>query len=165
MAAALLGAHLAERGLGAHIHSAGLLSDGRPATEHGLAVMAARGLDTSAHRSRRLDTVLVKGADLIVGMSRRHVREAVALDADAWPRTFTLKEIVRRGEAYTPLRPEQLLSHWLAALHAGRRLSDLIGDSAEDDVADPIGKPKRAYERVVSELDDLTTRLARLLAG
>jgi protein-tyrosine phosphatase len=98
-------------------------------------------------------------------MARNHVREAIVAVPDAWPRSFTLKELVRRGELCGPRRPGQPLDEWLAAVHAGRRLPDLLGDSAVDDVADPIGKPRRAYERTAKELDDLTSRLARLLAG
>ena len=40
--------------------------------------MADRGLDTSGHRSRNLRPDLVTGADLVIGMARSHVREAVA---------------------------------------------------------------------------------------
>lgn len=54
---------------------------------------------------------------------------------------------------------------WLTELHQGRRLADLLGDSRDDDVADPIGRPRRAYERTAQELEGLTTRLAALIAG
>lgn len=165
MAAALLGEHLAERGLDTHVHSAGLLESGRPASDHGVAVMAERGLDTSCHRSRRLEPWLVRDADLVVGMSRGHVREVVALEPDAWPRTFTLKELVRRGEASPPRAPGQPLAEWLAGLHTGRSRTGLLGESTADDVADPIGLPRPAYERLAGELDDLSARLARLLGG
>lgn len=164
MAAALLTAHLAERGVDAQVHSTGLLESGRPATDHGVAVMAERGLDTSAHRSRRLEPWLLQSADLVVGMSRHHVREVVALEPDAWSRTFTLKELVRRAEASPPGAPGQTLSSWLAALHTGRQPSDLLLDSPADDVADPIGLPKGAYQRLAVELDELTTRLAAIVA-
>ena len=127
--------------------------------------MADRGIDTSSHRSRRLRPELVAKADLIVGMVRSHVREAVAARPDAWPRTFTLKEIVRLGEERGPRAPGQPLGDWLAVVHSGRRLSDLLGDSDADDVADPIGRSRRVYERTAAELEALTGRLAGLLAG
>jgi protein-tyrosine-phosphatase len=165
MAAAFLAARLREAGLDAHVHSAGMLFDGRPATDFGIEVMADRSIDTSGHRSRRMNAELVGKADLVVGMARKHVREAVAARHDAWTRAFTLKELVRLGEERGPRAPGQPLGEWLAVLHAGRRLPDLLGDSEADDVADPIGGPHRAYERTAAELEALTDRLARLIAG
>jgi protein-tyrosine phosphatase len=165
MAAALLGRRLDDASVKATVSSAGLLSDGRPVTDHGLAVMANRGIDTSGHRSRRLSPGLVEEADLVIGMARSHVREAVALVPGAMGRAFTLKEIVRRGEERGGRAPEEPLEGWLARLHEGRRPADLLGDTDADDIADPIGGPRRAYERTAEELDDLTARLARLLSG
>jgi protein-tyrosine phosphatase len=165
MAAGLLAARLESSGLDAHVDSAGMLFDGRSATDFAVEVMATRDIDISGHRSRRLNGELLASADLVVGMARRHVREAVSACPDTWTRAFTLKELVRLGEERGPRAPDQPLDEWLAVLHAGRRLPDLLGDSDADDVADPIGGPRRAYERTAAELDDLTERLARLLAG
>lgn len=163
MAAALLGRRLDDAGVKAVVTSAGMLFDGKPATDHGQAVMADRGLDTSGHRSRRLRPDLVTGPDLVIGMSRSHVREAVAMAPDVWKRAFTLKEIVRRGEERGGRAAGESMEDWLGRLHAGRLLPDLLGESDADDVADPIGGPRRNYERTAEELDDLTGRLARLL--
>jgi protein-tyrosine phosphatase len=163
MAAALLARRLEEAGVKAVVTSAGMLFDGKPATDHGQAVMADRGIDTSGHRSRRLRPELVAGPDVVIGMARSHVREAVAMAPDVWKRAFTLKEIVRRAEERGGRAAGEPLEDWLARLHAGRRLPDLLGDSDADDVADPIGGPRRSYERTAEELDDLTVRLARLL--
>lgn len=163
MAAALLGRRLEDAGVKAVVTSAGMLFDGKPATDHGQAVMADRGLDTSGHRSRRLRPDIVSRSDLVIGMARSHVREAVALAPDIWKRAFTLKEIVRRGEERGGRAPGESLEDWLARLHAGRRLPDLLGESDADDVADPIGGPRRSYERTAEELDALTTRLAALI--
>ena len=163
MAAALLARRLDEAGVKAAVSSAGLLFDGKPATDHGQAVMADRGLDTSGHVSRRLRPDLVTEVDLVIGMARRHVREAVALAPAVMGRAFTLKEIVRRGEERGGRAPDEPLEDWLARLVAGRRPAELLGDADADDVADPIGGPRRSYERTAAELEDLTARLARLL--
>jgi protein-tyrosine phosphatase len=165
MAAALLARRLEDAGVKAVVSSAGLLFDGKPATDHGQAVMAGRGLDTSGHRSRKIGADIVKDADLVIGMARSHVREAVALAPESWQRAFTLKELVRRGVERGGRAPDEPLADWLARLHAGRRLPDLLGDSDADDVADPIGRPLKSYERTAVELDDLTARLARLLGS
>lgn len=163
--AVLLAARLEELGVEAHVHSAGLLSPGQPVPDYGVAVMADRGFDTTGHRSRRLSPELVGPTDLIVAMAREHVGEIVAEDPAAWGRTFTLKELVRRGERLGPRRADQTLADYLAQLHAGRRPADLMGHSAEDDVADPMGASRSVYERTAAEIDDLTARLARLIAG
>ncbi len=117
----------------------------------------------SAHRSQSMTAELLRGADLVIAMAREHLREAVVLVPQAWPRTFTLKELVRRGEQVGPRQPGESLEDWLGKVHAGRSTADLMGSSRDDDIADPIGQPRAAYERMVAELDDLLERLVRLL--
>ena len=164
MAEALLRLRLAERGVDAGVHSAGLYRGGVEASAGSVRAMAQRSLDLAGHRSRSLTADLVRRADVVLGMARLHVREVVLACPDAWPRCFTLKELVRRGEAIGPVAHGQPLDAWLAAAHDGRRRSDLVGDSSEDDVADPIGGPDPLYEATAAELDDLVTRLTTLLA-
>lgn len=165
MAEGLLRTHLADAGIPAIVGSAGLLPGGAPATHHGVAAMAARGIDTSRHVSRQLDAELVRTTPLIIGMARRHVREAVVTYGAAIERTFTLKELVRRGEKVGPRLPTEPVSRWLSRVAAGRVVSDLVGDDPEDDVADPIGRPRSEYEVTADELDDLTGRFVALLVG
>ena len=168
MAAALLSRRLNDAGAEAVVSSTGILFDGKPATEHGVAVMADRGIDTSRHRSRKLRAEMVTEADLVIGMAREHVAEALAFGPEVWGRAFTLKEIVRLGEEQGGREPGEPLQQWLTRLHearmqSGRRPTDLFSPSADDDVADPIGGPRRSYQRTADQLDDLTARLARLL--
>lgn len=165
MAEALFRARATAAGAGPdlHVHSAGLMEDGWPASEHGVSVMAARNLDTSRHESRMLTAGMVTAADLLVGMARQHVREAVLLAPDRFFRMYTLKELVRRGEEAGPRAPDQALDEWLTKVHAGRTHAHLLGRSDDDDVADPIGRPKPHYERTAVEIDDLVTRLVALL--
>jgi protein-tyrosine phosphatase len=166
MAEGLLRHKLAQAGVDARVGSAGLYDDdGRPASDDGVAVMAARGIDTSGHRSRRMTSDMLRDADLIVGMAREHVREAVLLSPDIWSRTYTLKELVRRATDVGPRAADQPLDEWLAKVHAGRTRNDLLGSSEADDVADPIGQPMAVYERTAAELDGLTTRLTTMLRG
>lgn len=165
MAEGLLRTHLADAGIPATVGSAGLLPGGSPATRHAVAAMAARGIDIGRHRSRQLDGELVRTTPLIVGMARQHVREAVVTYGAAIERTFTLKELVRRGEKVGARRATEPVSRWLARVAAGRVVSDLVGDDPEDDVADPIGRPRSEYEVTADELDDLTGRFVTLLVG
>jgi protein-tyrosine-phosphatase len=165
MAEGLLRHRLAGVADDVHVHSAGLLDLGRPATPDGVKVMAGHGIDISAHQSRQVTADLIKDADLVIGMSRRHVAETAVLVPDAWTRAFTLKELVRRGDEAGPRRRGQPLDEWLADVHWGRKRSELVGRSRDDDIADPVGQPRSAYERTAKELDQLLERVVTLIWG
>ena len=165
MAEYLFARRLQEAGLEARVHSAGLLYDGESPPVDGIEVMATRGLDTSGHRSRKMTAEMLNQADLVVGMAKEHVREAVLLAPDCWPRTFTLKELVRRGEEAGGRSPDQPFSEWVSKIHAGRTRADMLGHSETDDVADPIGRRRNFYDRTAEELDGLTAQLATLITG
>lgn len=162
IAAALLERALAERGLKAIVRSAGWITQGQSPPPEAIKAMAPLGLDISRHVSERLEVGDVAAADLILGMGREHVREAVVLDPSTWGRSFTIKEFVRRGEKVGPRSAGQSLEDWLAILHAERQRSDLLGSSSDDDVADPIGGPLAAYTATARELEDLVRRLVEL---
>jgi protein-tyrosine phosphatase len=163
MAEAFLRHRLEEIGAEARVRSAGLLDDGRPAPREGIAVLGDLGFDTSEHRSRRMTADMIRGADLVLCMAREHLREAVLLERQAWPKAFTLKELVRRGEQTGPRASGQPFDEWLAKVHAGRTHHDLLGTSADDDVADPIGGSRDVYRRTATEIRDLVDRLVRLV--
>lgn len=162
MAEALLRDRLAQRGVDGRVHSAGLRFRDEPASAEGVEVLAERGIDLSAHRSRIMDAGLVNGADLVIAMAKEHVIEAVLVAPDAWPRVFTLKELLRRAEAIAPRLPGEPLDDWVSRVNAGRERGDVLGLSGDDDVADPIGLDRKAYERTAAELTDLIDRLVDL---
>lgn len=145
---------------GLAVRSAGSISEGVPPSGGSVRAMALRGLDIDGHRSRRLTRDEVGTTDLVVGLARAHLREVVAIDPPAFRRTFTLREVVRRGEAGA--RPATY-ERWLDALNDGRRAAGLLGDHPDDDVADPMGRPDYEYEATATILDDLVERLAVLL--
>jgi protein-tyrosine phosphatase len=165
MAEGLLRSYMSQAGIAASVGSAGLLPGGSPATDDAIAVMSLRGIDIRRHRSRTLNPAIARGTPLIIGMTRQHVREACVTYGAPIARTFTLKELVRRGEKAGPRGPRETVSAWLARVGAGRQTSDLLGNDPADDVADPVGKPREFYERTVLELDDLLGRLVALLVG
>lgn len=170
MAAALLTRWLPAPSGPASVRSAGLLEDGllhegeAPPPE-AIAALAGYGLDISLHRSRRVTAADLSAADLVLGMSRAHVRHAVVIAPETWPRAFTLKEMLRRGAQAGPRSPGEPLADWLRRVHEGRERAALLGDSPADDVADPTGGPPEAYADTAALLDQLAGQLAGLCWG
>lgn len=162
MAEALLRRRLLDVGELPRVSSAGVRGDGLVVASGTVAALRSRGLDVSAHRSRQTTAQMLAEADLIVAMAREHVREALVLQPSAWPRTFTLKELVRRGEDVGPRTPGQSFEEWLEKVHIGRNRVDLLGDSGDDDVADPIGTSDAVFERTAVEIAALVDRLVEL---
>jgi protein-tyrosine phosphatase len=163
MAAALLDVAVGDIGESVTVASAGLLEGGRPVTPEVIKVMTPFGADMTAHRSTRLTETSIEAADLILTMERRHGREVALLVPTAWSRTFTLKDLIRRGEEVGPRAPGQPVASWLEVVGQGRERSALTGRAAEDEVADPIGGRIGQYRSAAAELSDLVNRLVRLL--
>ena len=82
MAEVLLGRQAAAHGSPATVSSAGFATEDRAAEPHAIRVMADRGLDLSGHRSRLATAAILAPADLVIGMTREHIREAYAVDGD-----------------------------------------------------------------------------------
>jgi protein-tyrosine phosphatase len=163
MAEAFLRRDLTARGLDATVASAGTMRDGMAAAEEVVEILGKRGLDVELHRSRRLTPGLLTSADLIVGMTRDHVREAALMDFDCFARAFTLKEIVRRGQAVGPRRRDEGLDTWLKRVGEGREPRDYLF-AEDDDIEDPMGRRFSVFKKAAVEIETLTTSLADLLA-
>ena len=162
MAAALLARRLSELGVAAWVRSAGMLRAGDPPRPEVISVMAGYGIDLATHRSRVACATDLARASLVLAMARDNLRYAVVTEPGAWPRTFTLRELIRRGERIGPRPPGEPFSGWLSRAHDGRERTALLGDSAEDDVPDPAGQPLRAYEDVARLLDRSVARMTEL---
>jgi len=164
MAEVLLRHHLAAAGVAATVSSAGLYESGSPATGHAVAAMADRGLDLNDHRSRQMDAALVEQADLVIGMAREHVREAVVMGSDVLVKAFTLKELVRGADAVGGREADEPLALWLGRIAATRGREALLGVSHDDklDIADPVGRGRADYEVTADLLDVLLGRVVAL---
>jgi len=165
MTEALLTRRLAAAGVAARVRSAGLLGQGEPVPPEAVAAMAGYGLDLTQHRSRLMTAADLRGADLVLAMAREHVRHAVVTEPAAWPRTFTLRELLRRGQHAGPRMPGEPLASWLARIQNGRDRVALLGGSPDDDVADPMGGPARAYVMTATLLNELVGALVDLCWG
>ena len=165
IAAALLSRRLAVLGEAVTVRSAGTAQQGCPPPSEVVSVMAGYGIDLASHRSRMVSPSELSDADLVLGMAREHVRHAVVTAPDAWPRAFTLRELVRKGEQAGPRLASEPLLSWVARAHDGRQRTHLLGDSADDDVADPMGGPPQVYAAAAAVLDMLVSRLADMCWG
>jgi protein-tyrosine phosphatase len=157
MAAAIFSRVTAAQGVTVAVGSAGLLPGDQSPPPELVTAVATRGIDLGGHRSRQVTAELVDGSSLVIGMAREHVREIVSLRPDSWPRTFTLKELASRAAELGPRAGGQGLGEWLDDLQAGRKRVELLGSSPADDVSDPIGGPRSAYEATASEIEQLVS--------
>jgi protein-tyrosine phosphatase len=144
------------------VHSAGTVGADvgppRPLVEEGRAF----GIDLAAHVPRTVDPAMIQAADLVVGLTREHVRETVVAVPSSFPRTFTLREVIRRGRHMGARGAAEDLGAWLARLHDGRLRTDLMGESPDDDVMDPMGGTPDDYRRMLTEVAALTRTLRNL---
>lgn len=165
MAAAFLRRSVRERGVSARVQSAGFRGPGHPPPSEVVLVMARHRLDVSFHRSRAVSKADLTVAHLVIGMTRGHVRLAVAAVPAAWSRCYTLRELVRRGETGQPRKAGEPFEDWLTRIHQGRSRSEMLGDDPADDVADPVGGPPHTYAETAAAINELITRLAGLCWG
>lgn len=162
MAEVLLREALGRRRVVADVGSAGLRPEGHPAAAEARRVVAERGLTLEGHRSRALTAELLRAGDVVLTMERRHVQSAVVLEPRCWPVCFPLPDAVRRAERAGARPADVELADWVAVLHTGRRLSDVVGGDGADDVVDPMGGPPRAFRAVADRLETLVDRFVDL---
>jgi protein-tyrosine phosphatase len=166
MAEVILSSLLYRRGIPADVSSVGLLTGGfqtPPETQDALRALGYDASSLTARRSRQLTDEDVGTADLVLGLARDHLRAVVVAMPAAWNRTFTLKELVHRGQGVGPRLPGQALASWLAAAGGNRTPRNLLGSSVIDDVADPIGGPSSAFEHTAAEIEGLCVSLSGLV--
>jgi protein-tyrosine phosphatase len=167
MASALFASQVRHHADPVEVSSAGIRAreDGMPTAvpEPVLEVMATYGLDLRGHQSRALTAAMLEESDLVIGMSRRHVQEAILLVPQCWPSAFMLKELVRRGEEVGPRGPTQAVGAWIGEVHGDRTRQSLAHRSTVDEVADPYGGSRADYRSTAEELAALVTALVGLL--
>jgi protein-tyrosine-phosphatase len=166
LTAAALARHATAHDVHLEVSSAGIQAvHGLPATSPTIDAARKIGLDLSQHVSTPLDPGVVRSADVVIALERRHVQEIVLADPSSFSRTFTLKELVRRGTVAGPKPASQPVREWLQVLHRGRRPTDLLGASSDDDVTDPTGSNATDHRTTAEEVDALTRVVVALLSG
>jgi low molecular weight protein-tyrosine phosphatase len=134
------------------IASAGMIKGGYPVPRIGLQVASEVGLDLAAHRSRQADIANLGCWDVILTMTREHIRELIAADPALWPRVFTIKQFRRWLESTVPSRHAKL-GAWIDIVAAGRSRYDMVGNNPDDEIEDPLHSPPDAWREMASELD------------
>ena len=70
---------------------------GRPASSEAVRVMAARGIDLSAHRSRQLTRQMIQAADLILVMEQGHASAITARVPDVEDKVMLFGQLTGSG--------------------------------------------------------------------
>lgn len=165
MGEAFLRYHLARTGSEVTVRSAGIRAGGQRADPVVLKLLRRRGIRLRKHRSTALTLEELWKADLVVGMASDHIHEIQLMAPDRWPRVFTLRELVRQGNAVGGRRPEETVGDWLARVNSERVRSGPRHSVPQDDISDPFRQSEAHYEHMADEVEALTGRLADLLAG
>jgi len=142
-----------EHGLPIEVSSAGFMDDGLPAIDRMVDVARRMDLDLSGHRSRQVDRQLLDPVDLIVAMTGQHVVDLVSIDPSASQRILTLREWATAASASAEHEWDPVSVRSAAAHATARPLAALLGGQL--DVADPIGGPRRAYQRAANQISEL----------
>ncbi|HZK34448.1 MAG TPA: low molecular weight protein arginine phosphatase [Bacillota bacterium] len=94
MAEAILKTMLKDKGVD-HIKvaSAGIAAmSGSAASRNAVRVLENKGVDQADHQASRLDTHMIRGADLILTMTRDHKNAILSVEPSILSKTHTLKE-------------------------------------------------------------------------
>ena len=135
MQTALL-AEAAERHLPVEVSSSGFLTNGDRASDAASAVLAELGHDVGDHRSRITTPKIVRAADLVVTMERRHGRDIAPMTNDRG-KVFTLVTAIDLLRAVdTDIGDPRMR---IAAASRARSDDDLVG-TGPDEIDDPFGE-------------------------
>lgn len=142
---------------------------GDPVMPDAEALLGERGLDAADFRSTPLTPALVEQADLILCAERSHRSDVVRLAPKALRKTLTLAQAARlvpfvdpaelappsdpAGETRASLRAAHIpsVSTLTAGLMAAR---GHVAASDADDIGDPAGHPREAYDDAALRIDD-----------
>jgi len=147
------------------IESAGLHAHGGRAMD-GTAhqILVERGLDPSHFSNRTLTAPIAHDADLILALTREHRGRVVQLEPPVLNRTFTLAQfgyLLAGAEPATPTDP--VSAGFDLVGRAAQARGRLPGRTAEDDIADPIGRSVSTYRRCVGQIDQAIQQIVTAL--
>ncbi|WP_028047249.1 protein-tyrosine-phosphatase [Cellulomonas sp. URHE0023] len=130
---------------------------GRSMTRAMAQLVQAHGADPAGFTSRQLDESMIRSADLVIGLTRKHRSAVVELVPAAVRRTFTLRELARLAADVDPAAlpgANATTADRLRALVpvAGLRRGMVSYRPTDDDVVDPYRGDTALYERSFHQL-------------
>jgi len=143
---------------------------GYPMTDEMAALVAGQGVDPRGFEARQLMPDMVKQADLVLGLTRKHRSAIVELVPSAVRRTFTLRELARLVANVDPAAlpganattADRLRA--LVPLAASRR-GLTAHRPVDDDVVDPYGRGQSVYDEsfglMVPAIDTIVAAVRR----
>ncbi|MBO1740119.1 low molecular weight phosphatase family protein [Leifsonia sp. TF02-11] len=163
MAERILVSRIAATGGGVVVRSAGTRAVvGRGMSSQTRPLVRANGGDPDGFVARQLDEQMLRGADLVLGMTAEHCERAATLEPSAFARIFSTLEFGRAvAEAGAPVtatgsaRWRELLASAVALRRTGR-----LRPTTDDDVEDPYGKSDAAFAEMASRLVPVMDMLA-----
>jgi protein-tyrosine phosphatase len=104
-----------------HVSSAGLGAlVGRPIDGHAMQILHEHGIDATTHRARQLQPQMLRRADLVLAMERKHLNAAARLAPEASGKMFLLDQWHEAGDVPDPFRrSRQMFEHAYALIERG----------------------------------------------
>lgn len=143
---------------------------GEPVGEEMVALLREEGIETTDFRSRFLTERDVRGADLILGLTREHRGHATTLWPGALRRAYTLKEFARLVEQ-VPASAIAAVTDSPAAAERLRALTTLASrhrapvSATADDVVDPHRQGEQAARLAFGEIVEAVETIVRVTRG
>ncbi len=166
MAEALLRHRLDALEVDIDVASAGFTTTGRPAGRKAVKALNRLvphlGAELESHSSEVLTSERIDEAMIVVGMTRKHLADVIALSEEAFERCFTLKELVTRGVEVGPLADDESAGDWIKKVHDGRDSSAYLGAGPDTDIDDPVGRSTRYFNSTAADIDRLVNELIKL---
>jgi protein-tyrosine phosphatase len=136
-----------------------------PALPEAVELARSYGLDVSKHGSRCVAGAVLAEADLLIGFDSSHVREAVVRAEAPRGRSFTMRELARLLDDVTPPDEAGVVARARRVVELADALREGRPPRLADDIADPLGSPRKVYGETAAEIRELSLRIAASLFG
>lgn len=145
---------------------------GEQMTEPTQRIAAELGVaDPAAHRAKQITEAHVRGADLVLALTREHRRQVVELVPSATRHTFTLRQLARLADLVTAddieetqsVDPAARMRRAVEAAAQLRGMSPPIDHPEDDDVIDPYRRSEEVYRESADQLVPAVNAVAGLL--
>jgi len=159
---------------GLHVRSAGTRAVvGAPVSTPMAALLDDAKIATVGFAARQLDAALLADPVLVLTLTREHRSAVVELDPGALGRAFTLREFARLAAGLPDAKREEIraaggprarLVALVGAVRDARATAALLpGAPADDDIADPYGRPAHVYAETYTQISAAVATITRVL--